>query len=72
MRIQSSTWPNAPCSVRIIVHARRHVADFPGSLCPDSADEAKTLIPSLSQKIDDDTLEAALQELQKHRTLFQT
>ena len=37
------------------------------SLCPDSADEAKTLIPSLQSKIDDESLEATLQELQKHR-----
>ncbi|KAF1975702.1 hypothetical protein BU23DRAFT_66596 [Bimuria novae-zelandiae CBS 107.79] len=47
-----------------INHAERAML---GSLCPDSADEAKTLIPSLTSKVDDETLEAALQELQKHQ-----
>jgi len=37
------------------------------SLCPDSADEAKTLIPSLATKFDDETLQPILDELQKLR-----
>ncbi|KAJ4296313.1 RNA polymerase B [Kalmusia sp. IMI 367209] len=38
-----------------------------GSLCPDTADEAKTLIPSLATKLDDEALQPVLDELQKLR-----
>lgn len=45
-----------------------HIADVrAGSLCPDTADEAKTLIPSLATKFDDDNLQPILDELQKLR-----
>lgn len=40
-----------------------------GSLCPDTADEAKTLIPSLATKFEDETLQPILDELQKLRML---
>lgn len=35
------------------------------TLCPDDADEAKTLIPSLADKIDDDDLEILLKQIAK-------
>ncbi|KAK5117612.1 hypothetical protein LTR62_005035 [Meristemomyces frigidus] len=37
------------------------------SLCPDTAEEAKTLVPSLEDKIDDETLQAVLDEISKLR-----
>jgi hypothetical protein len=40
-----------------------------GTLTPDTADEATTLIPSLAQKMDSDTLQPILDELTKMRTL---
>lgn len=40
-----------------------------GSLCPDTADEAKTLIPSLATKFDDEALQPILEELQKLRKI---
>ncbi len=40
-----------------------------GSLCPDTADEAKTLVPSLAPKFEDDALQPILDELQKLRKL---
>lgn len=43
------------------------LADLAGSLCCDTADEAKTLIPSLSSKMDDESLQPVLDELQKYR-----
>jgi hypothetical protein len=43
-----------------------------GSLCPDTADEAKTLIPSLAAKFEDDKLQPILEELQKLRMLEPT
>jgi hypothetical protein len=43
------------------------MADFVGSLCCDTADEAKTLIPSLAPKMDDESLQPVLDELQKYR-----
>ncbi|KAK7745362.1 RNA polymerase B [Cytospora paraplurivora] len=36
-----------------------------GSLCCDSAEEAKTLIPSLVHKLDDDTLQELLDQMAK-------
>lgn len=36
-----------------------------GSLCCENADEAKTLIPSLADKIKDEDLEDLLQEISK-------
>lgn len=41
-----------------------------GSLACDSADEAKTLIPSLTNKMTDEALEALLGEMAKLRTCF--
>jgi DNA-directed RNA polymerase II subunit RPB4 len=41
----------------------------PGTLTPDSADEATTLIPSLAGKMDTETLQPILDELTKMRTL---
>jgi DNA-directed RNA polymerase II subunit RPB4 len=41
----------------------------PGTLTPDSADEATTLIPSLAGKMDNETLQPILDELTKMRTL---
>jgi DNA-directed RNA polymerase II subunit RPB4 len=36
-----------------------------GSLCPDGVEEAKTLIPSLDTKINDDDLQELLEEMGK-------
>jgi len=36
-----------------------------GSLCPDTAEEAKTLVPSLEGKISDDDLQELLDEMRK-------
>lgn len=36
-----------------------------GSLCCDSAEEAKTLIPSIADKIDDDVLQELLDQMAK-------
>ncbi|KAF2636147.1 hypothetical protein P280DRAFT_158735 [Massarina eburnea CBS 473.64] len=41
-----------------------------GSLGPDSADEAKTLIPSLATKFEDEQLQPILEELQKLQDRF--
>ncbi|KAL5370881.1 hypothetical protein PMIN06_012822 [Paraphaeosphaeria minitans] len=38
-----------------------------GSLCCDTADEAKTLVPSLASKMDDESLQPVLDELQKYQ-----
>lgn len=38
-----------------------------GSLCCDSAEEAKTLIPSIQDKISDDDLQVCLDEITKLR-----
>lgn len=38
-----------------------------GSLACDTADEAKTLIPSLTHRMTDDTLQALLDEMSKLR-----
>jgi len=40
------------------------------SLCCESPDEAKTLIPSLSAKIDDEKLDGLLKDLTKRRTFM--
>ncbi|CAJ0563163.1 unnamed protein product, partial [Mesorhabditis spiculigera] len=39
-----------------------------GNLCPDSAEEAKALIPSLENKVEDDDLEGVLKELQAKKS----
>lgn len=39
--------------------------NFTGSLCCEDADEAKTLIPSLQDKINDDDLQDLLNEISK-------
>jgi DNA-directed RNA polymerase II subunit RPB4 len=41
-----------------------------GTLTPDSADEATTLIPSLADKMDSDSLQSILDELTKMRAFF--
>ena len=38
-----------------------------GNLCPDTADEAKTLIPSLNGKKEDDDLQRLLDDLAESR-----
>jgi DNA-directed RNA polymerase II subunit RPB4 len=45
------------------------VADMSGlaTLCCDTAEEARTLIPSLEGKLDDDTLQTVLDEISKLR-----
>ncbi|KAL1297699.1 hypothetical protein AAFC00_006247 [Neodothiora populina] len=42
-----------------------------GSLCPDTAEEAKTLIPSLEHKISDEDLQDLLDEMMKMRNFVQ-
>jgi DNA-directed RNA polymerase II subunit RPB4 len=42
-----------------------------GSLCPDSAEEAKTLVPSLEGKISDEDLQELLDEMMKLRNFVQ-
>jgi DNA-directed RNA polymerase II subunit RPB4 len=39
--------------------------EFSGSLCCENADEAKTLIPSLQDKIKDEDLQELLDEISK-------
>jgi DNA-directed RNA polymerase II subunit RPB4 len=39
------------------------------NLCPETAEEAKTLIPSLKNKIDDDELQKILEDIQTKRSL---
>lgn len=39
-----------------------------GTLCPEDPEEAKTLIPSLAEKIDDEDLTGLLDELTSLRT----
>ena len=42
-----------------------------GSLCPDTAEEAKTLVPSLEGKIGDDELQELLDEMMRLRNFVQ-
>ncbi|CAD0091716.1 unnamed protein product [Aureobasidium vineae] len=42
-----------------------------GDLCPDSAEEAKTLVPSLEGKISDEDLQELLDEMMKLRNFVQ-
>lgn len=42
-----------------------------GSLCPDTAEEAKTLVPSLEGKISDDELQELLDEMMRLRNFAQ-
>ena len=42
-----------------------------GTLCPDSAEEAKTLIPSLAQKISDNDLDDLLKEINNMRAFVE-
>lgn len=47
-----------------------HAADpCPGSLCCETAEEAKTLIPSLASKISDDDLQDLLNDITQFRNL---
>lgn len=39
------------------------------NLCPETAEEAKTLIPSMATKIEDDVLQALLDQLGESRRL---
>lgn len=48
-----------------------HLTTPSGSLCPDTAEEAKTLIPSLETKISDEDLQDLLDELMKLRNFVQ-
>jgi len=41
------------------------------SLCPDTAEEAKTLVPSLEGKISDDDLQDLLDEMMRLRSFVQ-
>ncbi|OAA80619.1 HRDC-like protein [Akanthomyces lecanii RCEF 1005] len=56
-------------AVERLLSAHKDLAKFEraqlGSLCCENADEAKTLIPSLADKIKDDDLEDLLQEISK-------
>jgi len=49
------------------------IADMPlvASLCPDTAEEAKTLVPSLEGKISDDDLQDLLDEMMRLRSFVQ-
>lgn len=55
-----------------LLSARKELTKFEraqiGSLCCETADEAKTLIPSLTDKISDDDLQTLLDELYKLMT----
>lgn len=58
------------CVVVLFVLCLSADAGFPllrciGSLCCDSAEEAKTLIPSLSDKIEDEVLQDLLDQMAK-------
>jgi DNA-directed RNA polymerase subunit F len=48
----------------VLVHYRTHNL-FIGSLCCETAEEAKTLIPSLTDKISDEDLQELLDEVNK-------
>lgn len=52
------------CLQRICVGIRANEYTI-GSLCCDTAEEAKTLIPSLTDKITDDDLQELLDEITK-------
>jgi DNA-directed RNA polymerase II subunit RPB4 len=58
-------------AVERLLSAHQELAKFEraqlGSLCCEAAEEAKTLIPSLADKISDDDLEDLLKEISKHR-----
>jgi DNA-directed RNA polymerase II subunit RPB4 len=49
-----------PCVRRVLIMVKQT-----GSLCCDTAEEAKTLIPSLQDKISDEDLQTLLDELTK-------
>jgi len=57
----------------LLLHSRRwRVADYiTGSLCCESAEEAKTLIPSLANKIGDADLQELLDEITKLRNFVE-
>jgi len=44
---------------------------YTGSLCPDTAEEAKTLVPSLEGKISDDDLQELLDQMMRLRNFVQ-
>lgn len=56
-------------AVERLLSARKELAKFEraqlGSLCCDTAEEAKTLIPSLQDKITDEDLQSLLDEITK-------
>ncbi|KAI9743489.1 MAG: RNA polymerase B [Claussenomyces sp. TS43310] len=58
-------------AVERLLSAHQELAKFEraqlGTLCCEDADEAKTLIPSLSDKIKDEDLQELLNEISKHR-----
>lgn len=57
-------WLTARSSVRWIATSLPS-PPFPGSLCCDGADECKTMIPSLADKISDEDLQELLDEMAK-------
>ncbi|OBT66320.1 DNA-directed RNA polymerase II subunit D [Pseudogymnoascus sp. 23342-1-I1] len=58
-------------AVERLLSAHQELAKFEraqlGSLCCELAEEAKTLVPSLADKITDDDLQELLNEINKHR-----
>ncbi|KFY10529.1 hypothetical protein V492_04971 [Pseudogymnoascus sp. VKM F-4246] len=58
-------------AVERLLSAHQELAKFEraqlGSLCCELAEEAKTLVPSLADKISDDDLQELLNEINKHR-----
>jgi len=52
---------------------KRQCADYraTGTLCPETAEEAKTLIPSIQNKISDDDLDQLLKEINDLRNFVE-
>jgi DNA-directed RNA polymerase II subunit RPB4 len=60
--------PYTSAPTRCYSSPRKHICSLkPGSLCCELAEEAKTLIPSLADKISDEDLQELLNEISKHR-----
>lgn len=57
--------PPPPPSSLTTIDCRRTYNQFIGSLCCETAEEAKTLIPSLTDKIGDEDLQELLDEVNK-------
>ncbi len=59
-------------AVRNLLSAKKKLHKFElaalANLCPETADEAKDLIPSLEAKFDNDDLEAILDDIQTKRS----